>query len=210
MTFLSASLSDANTEGTAHKFVDKKSGRTIAKVMPGDYYVTNQDESIATVLGSCVTACMRDPVAGVGGINHFMLPLGNEARAENWGSGSSAMNRFGNFAMEALINAIIKLGGDKRRLEVKLFGGGKVLDISSDVGARNVAFVEEYVAAEGLQVTSRDLGNDYARKVLYDPISGRARMRRLRDSYVDLVATKERKLLADSKAQPPSGELELF
>lgn len=200
----------ALSDGNAHKFVDKKSGRTIAKVMPGDYYVTTADESIATVLGSCIAACMRDPVAGVGGINHFMLPLGSEARAENWGSGSSAMNRFGNFAMEALINSIVKLGGDKRRLEVKLFGGGKVLDISSDVGATNVSFAEDYVAAEGLQVASRDVGRDYARKILYDPISGRARMRRLRESYVDFVAIKERQLLAQGKAEPPSGELELF
>lgn len=207
---MNLAASNPRNDGNAHRFADKSNGRMIAKVLPGQFYVTCEDEGIATVLGSCIAACMRDPVAGVGGMNHFMLPLGNEARAENWGAGSSALNRFGNFAMESLINSIIKLGGDKRRLEVKLFGGGRVLDISTNVGATNVAFVEDYVTAEGLNVISRDVGSDYARKILYDPMTGRARMRRLRDTYVDYVAIKERELLAEGKTQPPSGDLELF
>ncbi|MEM6708456.1 MAG: chemoreceptor glutamine deamidase CheD [Pseudomonadota bacterium] len=201
----------ATEEGQAHFFVDKKSGQRIAKVLPGDFYVTTEDTAIATVLGSCISACMRDPDAGVGGINHFMLPSGTEARAENWGSGSSAMNRFGNFAMEALVNSIIKLGGRKHCLEVKLFGGGRVLDIASDVGKTNIAFVEDYVTAEGLRVVSKDVGADYARKILYDPLTGRVRLRRLRDSYVEFVASKERELLQKKQETPPqSGELELF
>ena len=199
------------TEGSAHTFTDRKSGRTIAKVLPGEFYVTNQDETIATVLGSCVSACIRDPERGIGGMNHFMLPLGSEARAENWGVGSSAVNRFGNYAMESLINAIVKHGGMKQRLEVKLFGGGKVLEVATDVGGTNIAFVEEYVTAEGLRVVSRDLGGDYARKLVYNPLSGKVKMRRLRENYVGYVASQEKELLQKKQEAPAAaGELELF
>ncbi|MEM1432538.1 MAG: chemoreceptor glutamine deamidase CheD [Pseudomonadota bacterium] len=210
MTSIGAQSGRVVQEGNAHTFFDRSSGRSIAKVLPGQFYVSNQDESIATVLGSCIAACVRDPVAGIGGLNHFMLPVGNEARADSWGEGSSAMNRFGNFAMEALINTVIKNGGLKSRLEVKLFGGARVLDIATDVGETNISFVEQYVLAEGLNVLSRDLGADYARKILFEPRSGRARMRRLRDSYVNYVAVKEKELMAESKRPPPAGELELF
>lgn len=196
--------------GDAKRFVDKSSGDTIAKVLPGYFYVTKHAETVMTVLGSCIAACIRDPFAGVGGMNHFMLPMGESNRTDAWGTGPSAANRFGNFAMENLINSLIKHGAQKNRLEIKLFGGGRVLNISSDVGAKNIAFIENYLETEKLTVSARDVGDDCARKVLYDPLTGRTRMKRLREVYNGLVASQERELMESLKQQPDAGSVELF
>lgn len=186
------------------------SGTRFAKVNPGQFYVCTEAIDIVTVLGSCVSACMRDPKVGVGGINHFMLPLGSEERAESWGGDIGAVNRFGNFAMESLINAIMKLGGSRDRLETKLFGGGRILDISQDVGATNVQFVLDYLKAENLIVESMDVGEEYARKLIYNPVTGKARMKKIRDIYVGHVATTERTLMVKPVETPAAGSVELF
>src|SRR3989338_8421384 len=110
-----------------------------ARLMPGEYYVTLRDEGVYTTLGSCISACIRDRIAGIGGMNHFMLPA--SADADGWKSTSlSAATRYGNFAMEHLINVILKNGGQRQNLEVKLFGGGRILQNMTDVGMRNINF----------------------------------------------------------------------
>ena len=144
-------------------------------------------------------------------MNHFMLPLGSEARAKSWGGENSAVNRFGNYAMENLINSIMKAGGSRNRLEVKLFGGGRILDISQDVGATNVQFVLEYLEVEKLSVASMDVGEDYARKLIYNPVTGRARMKKIRDLYHGHLAKTERAMIAQAPVvSPAAGGVELF
>jgi len=167
--------------------VTGSSGQQFAKVNPGQFFVSTKDIDIVTVLGSCVSACIRDPIMGVGGINHFMLPLGCEDRA-----------------------AVMKAGGNRKRFEIKLFGGGRVLDISADVGKTNVEFVLDYLQTEQLEVTAMDVGQEYARKLIYNPITGRARMKKLREIYNGRVAQTEKSLMETAAVPPPVGSVELF
>lgn len=158
----------------------------VAKIGPGEHRVTqDSSELIVTVLGSCVAACMRDPVAQVGGMNHFMLP---ESETGNW-SGATASLRYGNFAMEELINDILKRGGRRERIEVKLMGGGKVLDNCIDIGARNAEFAVGYVRDEGLRLLASDLKGDIARRVHFLPVAGRLWLKRIPRS-ADLAASE--------------------
>lgn len=192
-------------------FVQRSGSPPIAKINPGRFYVTTEDISLVTVLGSCVSACIRDEKIGVGGMNHFMLPLGSEDRAKRWGGATSAVNRFGNYAMENLINSIMKLGGSRSRLEIKLFGGGRILDISQDVGATNVKFVLDYLEDEKLAIANMDVGEDYARKLIYNPATGRARMKKIRDIYHGHLANTERSMMAKPPLEDtPAGSVELF
>lgn len=181
----------------------------VATLHPGDYYVATSGELIATVLGSCVSACIRDSRLRIGGMNHFMLPVDQSDGTSAWGSTVSAATRFGNVAMERLINDILKLGGHREHLEFKLVGGGKVLDSLSDVGARNIQFVKDYVRAEGFKVIGEDLGDVYPRKVLYDPASGSARVKRLGRNEGRVVADETR-YLRDLDRSSLAGDVELF
>ena len=110
-------------------------GVSVARILPGEYYVTRHDELIFTVLGSCVTACVRDRKLGIGGMNHFVLPQERRRGTRAWPEDAANSTRFGNVAMEHLLNEILKLGGQRDNLEFKVVGGGKVLDIALDVGA---------------------------------------------------------------------------
>ena len=137
---------------------DAQQGATVAKILPGEYYVTRHDEVIFTVLGSCVSACVRERNLGIGGMNHFMLPLDRSKGTSAWGSDIlSSATRYGNVAMERLINDILKLGGQRENLEFKVIGGGKVLDMALDVGANNAEFVRQYLRTEGFAITVEDL-----------------------------------------------------
>ena len=130
---------------------------------------------VYTVLGSCISACIRDPIAGVGGMNHFMLPAPNEHHSGDvWGGEST---RYGSFAMEQLINGILQRGGMKQRLEVKLFGAGRIYEGNIDVGARNTEWVLNYLKAEGFSIAKSDLGDVFPRKVYYFTDSGRVLMK---------------------------------
>ncbi|MCP5180113.1 MAG: chemoreceptor glutamine deamidase CheD [Pseudomonadales bacterium] len=173
------------------RIVDPDTGAMVVKVLPGFLYVTATDESISTVLGSCVAACLRDPVAGVGGLNHYMLPEPGRGRTPD----ADSRNRFGTYALENLVNQIVRMGGQERRLEVKLFGGAKVIDVTMDVGARNVDFALAWFDAAGIPISSMDVRNTYARKIVYAPASGRVRMRKLSRMYDSYVVHQEQDLL---------------
>jgi chemotaxis protein CheD len=181
----------------------------VATLHPGDYYVATEGELIGTVLGSCVSACVRDSRLRLGGMNHFMLPVDRSDGNGAWRGAASASTRFGNVAMERLINEILKRGGRRSDLEVKLVGGGKVLDALTDVGARNIRFVKEYVLAEGFRVVGEDLGDLYPRKVLYDPSTGIAQVKRLPRSDGH-VAADETRYMRDIDATPVGGDIEIF
>lgn len=179
-----------------------------ARVLPGEYYVTRKPELATTVLGSCVSACISDPNAGVGGMNHFMLPSGRGGLDDEHCLDLST--RYGTNAMEHMINDILKFGGSRRNLEVKLFGGARVMAGLSDVGEGNIAFVREYLKAEGIKITSEDLGGDYPRKILYFPTTGKAFMKRLPLGREATVLEQERSYRQTLQKKPIAGEIELF
>ncbi len=129
-----------------NRYWDRENEIIAAKLLPGEYYVTNENEMITTVLGSCIAACIRDSVLGIGGMNHFMLPETSTEQAKNAGySLLGSATRYGNYAMEHLINTILASGGKRKNLEVKVFGGGKIIPSLSDVGLRNIGFVLDYI-----------------------------------------------------------------
>jgi len=182
-----------------------------ARLLPGEYYVTRHGEMVTTVLGSCVSACVRDSRLKIGGMNHFMLPLDGSQGTSAWGAAASAATRYGNVAMERLINDILKLGGRREDLELKLVGGGRVLaEMTTDIGARNISFVRDYVRDEGFKVLGEDLGDVFARKVVYFPDSGRIRVRKLNAQSDRSLAQRERQYLSDLDTKPEEGEVELF
>ncbi len=151
----------------------------IAKILPGEFYVTRNDEIITTVVGSCVSACIRDKLNGIGGMNHFMLPTDNIS--SQWQQTHvSVANRYGSYAMEHMINEILKYGGERQFLEVKLFGGGNIMSNMGNIGQQNINFVKNYVRSEGLNLLAEDLGDIYPRKILFYPLTGRVRVKKLR------------------------------
>ncbi len=188
---------------------DARLNATVAVLHPGDYYIGGQGELLGTVLGSCVSACIRDVRLRLGGMNHFMLPTNQPDDGAAWSGSTWVATRFGNVAMERLINEILKRGGRRADLEVKLVGGGKVLDALTDVGARNIRFAREYVRTEGFRLLGEDLGDVYPRKVLYDPASGAVRVKRLPRTSRQLLV-EEMRYLRNVDRAPPDGEIELF
>lgn len=194
-----------------NRYWDKRMNLAAAKIMPGEFYVSLHGEMIVTVLGSCVSACIRDRVHGIGGMNHFMLPVQGEHSSAQWGSSDvSSASRYGNWAMEFLINEILKAGGERKNLEVKVFGGGNVLSNMTNIGARNIEFVKSYIADEGLQIVASDVGDQFPRKVLYFPDTGAVKVRKMRQTRNDTVIQREKAYIEDINKQPKSGEIELF
>lgn len=196
--------------GHINRYWDPRQGVYAAKILPGQFYVSNAGEMIVTVLGSCIAACIRDRVTGIGGMNHFMLPVMREERKDNAPVSDSA--RYGNWAMEYLINEILKSGGRKDNLEVKVFGGGRVLSNMSmiDVGAKNIEFVHTYLRSEGLRVVSEDVGDIFPRKVLYFPDTGSVKVRKLKTTRNDVVVEREQQYAKSINTRPSQGDVELF
>jgi chemotaxis protein CheD len=189
---------------------DAELGMPVAKLLPGDYYVTRHNEAIFTVLGSCVSACVRERKLEIGGMNHFMLPLDQSGGTSAWAENlMSTATRYGNVAMERLINDIMRLGGQRANLEFKVIGGGKVLDMALDVGARNAQFVREYLKTEGFLITAEDLGDCFARKLYYHPATGKLRVKRLTATVNRAVFEREREF-DPTRAQVEAGSVELF
>lgn len=193
------------------RYWDNENNVMVAKLLPGEYYVTNQHEMITTVLGSCVSACIRDTVSGVGGMNHFMLPETSKSRlAERDEAVVGNAFRYGNYAMEHLINTILQNGGKRKNLEVKLFGGGKIIATLGDVGARNIQFVMDYIDTEALKLVSYDLGDIYPRKVNFYPQTGQVRMKKIKDLHNETLILREKQYSVSIKDAPVEGSVELF
>lgn len=194
-----------------NRYWDRANNIYAAKILPGEFYVTIHDEAIITVLGSCVSACIRDKIFGVGGMNHFMLPAGDEERVSALKNASEA-TRYGNFAMEQMINTILKNGGLRENLEVKVFGGGRVLKNMEtlDIGKRNIEFVREYIRMESLKIVTEDLGDVFPRKVLYFPASGRVRVKKLRSIHNNTIIEREQSYKTKLVDKPIQGDIELF
>jgi len=188
-------------------YFDRTFESEAAKLLPGEFYVTGSDMVLVTVLGSCVSACIRDARNGVGGMNHFMLPEGGSLDEV-----ANASARYGIYAMEVLINTILKQGGRRANLEAKVFGGGNVLEglTVANVGHRNAAFVREFLKIEGIPLKAQDLEDIYPRKVYFFPRTGRAMVRKLKASADSALIAREREYRRRLVAQPASGAVELF
>lgn len=195
-------------DGNVRRFYDPRLGMYSVRLQPGECYTTAApDETIVTVLGSCVAACIRDTRSGYGGMNHFMLP---ESETGEW-SGVAAILRYGNHAMELLINSVLRSGCRRENLEIKLFGGANLTEGPSRVGSKNAAFALNYLAAEGLRVLSSDLGGTHPRLVHYVPATGAARrVLRERANERQIAETERRYKAKLTTAPPPEGDIELF
>ena len=176
------------------------------KVLPGEYFVTTTKLVLVTVLGSCVSACIRDRDKGIGGMNHFMLASPGDFNA------TSASARYGGYAMEVLINHLLKLGARRDRLEAKVFGGGAVMAslASSSVGEHNARFVLDYLDTERIPVLARDLLENYPRKVYFFPNTGRVLVRKIIHLHNDTLARRETEYAKRLLEAPSSGDVELF
>lgn len=189
-----------------NRYWDDAHGYIAAKVLPGEYYVTRDDEMVVTVLGSCVSACIRDPGAGVGGMNHFMLPVDTGSRGGSWDPGASgASTRYGTHAMQCLIDDVVRYGGSRANLEVKVFGGGRILAHMDGVGRRNSEFVQAYVEKAGLRMLASDLGGIYPRKVYYLPATGKVFVKRLLTLHNDTIVEREAAYLRRLDGETGSG-----
>jgi chemotaxis protein CheD len=199
--------------GHVQRFWDPEHRCWNVKILPGEFYVTRNEEAISTVLGSCISACVRDPVSSLGGMNHFMLPEDQSCGGNAWLDPALGLaTRYGSYAMESLVNCLLKNGARRERLEIKLFGGGRILANMADVGQRNIDFILNYMKLEGYRIAAEDLGGTQPRKVLYFPGSGRVRLRRLRPLENRSVGHHEelyRRQLG-SQAANADGDVELF
>ena len=174
------------------------------KVLPGEYFVHDEDILITTTLGSCIAACLWDRERRIGGMNHFMLP-----------EGVGDSGRYGSYAMELLINEMMKRGANRTSMEAKVFGGGAVVSgmNSMNVGERNTRFVIEYLQTERIPIVSKDVMEIYPRKVCFLPASGKAMVKRLASTHPDTYVAQDR--AAAQRAVPTgtgggAGSVDLF
>lgn len=185
-------------------YVDHHFQYDAVKVLPGEYFVSNQDLVIMTVLGSCIAACMWDGQAKVGGMNHFMLPEGE---------GLEGFGRYGSYAMELLINEMLKMGARRETMQAKIFGGAAVMAgfTTMNVGERNTKFVKDYLATERIPVVSQDVMDVQPRKVCFFPTTGKALVKRLAIAHPESIVVAERRGNAAVVASTTSGgSVDLF
>jgi chemotaxis protein CheD len=203
-------MTSAHLETIAtHHYFDREFGISAVKLLPGEYFVTSENIVLTTVLGSCVSACVRDSTAGVGGMNHFMLPEGGDPASRD----AAAAMRYGAYAMEMLFNELFKAGARRERLEAKVFGGGAVLVNMTvlNIGERNADFVLRYLQMEKVRIAAQDLRGKHPRRINYFPASGKVTMRKLqqRDDAV-LVQRDENALATALSKQQVGSAVELF
>jgi len=204
---ISAGRDGDSGRSSGRRFYDAANAAWIVKILPGEFYVSDDpDELLVTVLGSCVAACIRDPRTGIGGMNHFMLPKGD---AGSWGDELQSA-RYGNFAMEKLINEMLKRGGSRADLEIKVFGGGNVIESNSAIGSKNAEFVLHFLANEGLGCAAQDLGGQFPRRIQYSPATGKVIRRFLGGGDRDSVVSSELEYARSLRAKPVAGEIQLF
>ncbi len=192
-----------------NRYFDRHFGRTAVKILPGEYYATAEKNMIVTVLGSCVSVCLRDPITKIGGMNHFLLPSSDDAGSDSMLSESA---RYGSFAMELLINEMLKLGAGKSRLEAKVFGGGNVMQglTMGNVGERNGEFVLHYLKMEGIPILAEDLLGPYPRKIYFFTDSGEVKVRKLKTMHNTTIVDRESEYRMRIKRQKPTGDVDLF
>ncbi len=185
-------------------FFDPHFQYNAVKILPGEYYVSSEDVVIMTVLGSCIAACLWDSRMRVGGMNHFMLPEGDSL---------DVSGRYGSYAMELLINEMLKLGARRETMQAKIFGGGQVMSsfTTMNVGERNTQFVIDYLHTERIPIVSEDVLDIYPRKVCFFPVTGKAMVKRLAHAHPEeLVAQEKRGNVATVVTSTSGGSVDLF
>ncbi|MGJ8682717.1 chemoreceptor glutamine deamidase CheD [Paraglaciecola sp.] len=198
----------SSTSFQPNRYKDRHFDCDAVKILPGEYYATTDDTLIVTVLGSCVSVCLRDPKLNIGGMNHFLLPSDDSTTI----SSVSESARYGVFAMELLINQMLKLGADKNRLEAKIFGGGNVLRglTLNSVGQRNAEFVVDYLKAENIPILASDLLDEFPRKVYFFPETGKVLVRKIKSLHNSTIMDRESEYRMRIRQSKPSGEVDLF
>lgn len=189
-------------------YFDRQHNSEAAKILPGEYYATARDMLLVTVLGSCVCACIRDKVSGIGGMNHFMLPDGGQD--SNNPLGESA--RYGIYAMEILINQLLKMGAKRSNFEAKIFGGGAILRgfTVSNIGERNAEFVLKFLKMENIHIAAQDLLDVHPRKVYFFPNTGLVRVKKLKQVHNDTIVNRETEYSTRLHYAKVEGDVELF
>jgi len=179
----------------------------IAVILPGEYFVSSEPRVVYTVLGSCISVCLRDPLVHVGGMNHFMLSAPTSGGGhDSWADSG----RYGSFAMEMLINDILKRGGRKERLEAKVFGGGKIYDGAMDIGAANAAWALDYLEREGVPLMKANVGDVCPRKVYFFTDSGKVLLKKLDRLVAKAIAEEEGQYQRKLQRAPVESEVTLF
>lgn len=191
-----------------HLYFDREHNSEAAKIFPGEYYATGRDMVLVTVLGSCVCACIRDKVSGIGGMNHFMLPHSGQDRSNPLGESA----RYGTYAMEILINQLLKMGAKRSNFEAKVFGGASVLRgfTVNNVGERNAEFVMQFLKTEKIPVVAQDMLDVNPRKVYYFPASGLVRVKNLKQVHNDTIISREAEYNTRLQYARLEGDVELF
>ena len=193
--------------GHIRRIQDTRFPYEVAVILPGEYFVSQEPKVVYTVLGSCISVCLRDPFANVGGMNHFMLAAPTrEGGQDSW----AESGRYGSFAMEMLINEILKRGGNKNRLEAKVFGGGKIYDGTIDIGAKNAAWALDYLEREGVPLMKANVGDVCPRKVYFFTDSGKVLMKKLDRVVAKTVAEEEEQYQAKLQQAPVQSDVTLF
>jgi chemotaxis protein CheD len=202
-----------NTQVNAelNSYWDNRFKRTAVKLLPGDFFACSGEQVIVTVLGSCIAVCLYETQLKIGGMNHFMLPQLNndglvtadEKSSEQTRSEQdtdkkfladyqhSNAARYGNAAMELLINEIIKLGGSRKNLTAKIFGGSAIIGAKIDVGQKNINFIHDYLAIENIASLSQDLGGSYARKVYFIPATNEVYVKTINNMHNNTIESRE-------------------
>lgn len=196
-----------NDDLAPNRYFDKNFNTDAVKILPGEYYATQDSTLIVTVLGSCVSVCLRDPITRVAGMNHFLLPANKDD--VNFNSESA---RYGIYAMEVLVNHLMKLGAGKQRLEAKVFGGANILKQlrTNSVGEQNVSFIRDYLTTENIKVNAEDLLGEYPRKVYFFPLTGEVKVRKLKSLHNTTILDRENDYRKKVSQAPTSGEVDLF
>jgi len=186
------------------RYLDPRFRLPAAKLLPTQHLVVEDDTLLVTVLGSCVAACLRDPILRLGGMNHFLLPDGDPNVGDS--------TRYGAHAMEVLINELLQHGAARKRLQAKVFGGGNVLQgfAHTLIGSRNAEFVLRYLDAEKIPVIAQDLRGIHPRKVYFFPNTGKVMVQRLAHSHDAELIASESAARARLSRVPVSGGVELF
>lgn len=169
----------------------------LVNVIQGEFKISNEPETVlSTVLGSCVAVCLADPEAGIGGMNHFLLPQRAGKEGENV--------RYGAYSMELLINGLLKQGARKSSLVAKLFGGANMISQFRNIGGSNVAFAKDFLQSEAIPLASESTGGTSARRIRFWPVNGRVKQFVV-PGDIESVAPVARPFAA-----PSTGEITLF
>ena len=193
--------------GHIRRIQDTRFPYEVAVILPGEFFVSQEPKVVYTVLGSCISVCLRDPFVSVGGMNHFMLAAPtNSGSHDNW----SDSGRYGSFAMEMLINEILNRGGKKNRLEAKVFGGGKIYDGNIDIGVKNAAWALDYLEREGIPLIKADVGDVCPRKVYFFSDSGKVLLKKLDRVVAQALAEEEGQYKAKLQQAPVQSDVTLF